>query len=153
MYSTYVHHSCLVFPVINVLCQSDQFVITDESTMARHYYPKSIAYFRIHSWCRKFQQVFGQVYSDMWASLVAHTKAKNQPAMQETWIQSLGQEDPLEKRMATHSSVLAWRIPWTEEPGGLVHGVKKRQTRLSNQHFHFQKDLLAYIIEKSQGRS
>ena len=39
--------------------------------------------------------------------------------MQETWVQSLGQEDPLEEVMATHSSVLAWRLPWTEEPGGL----------------------------------
>ena len=39
--------------------------------------------------------------------------------MQETWVQSLGQKDPLEKEMATHSSMLAWRIPWTEEPGGL----------------------------------
>ena len=45
--------------------------------------------------------------------------AKNPPAMQVTLVQSLGQEDPLEERMATHSSVLAWRIPWTEEPGGL----------------------------------
>ena len=45
--------------------------------------------------------------------------AKNQPAMQETWIQSLGWEDILEKGMATHSSIVAWRIPWTEEPGGL----------------------------------
>ena len=44
---------------------------------------------------------------------------KNVPAMQETWVSSLGPEDPLEKEMATHSSVLAWRIPWTEEPGGL----------------------------------
>ena len=44
---------------------------------------------------------------------------KNLPAMQETGVQSLGQEDPLEKEMATHSSILAWRIPWTEEPGGL----------------------------------
>ena len=44
---------------------------------------------------------------------------KNLPAMQETWVQSLGCEDPLEKGMATHSSILAWRIPWTEEPGGL----------------------------------
>ena len=44
---------------------------------------------------------------------------KNLPAMQETWVQSLGQEDPLEKGMATHSSILALRIPWTEEPGGL----------------------------------
>ena len=44
---------------------------------------------------------------------------KNLPAMQGTWVQSLGQEDPLEKGMAAHSSILAWRIPWTEEPGGL----------------------------------
>jgi len=44
---------------------------------------------------------------------------KNLPAMQETWVPSQGQEDPLEKEMATHSSSLSWRIPWTEEPGGL----------------------------------
>ena len=44
---------------------------------------------------------------------------KNLPAMQVTWVQSLGQEEPLEKRIATYSSILAWRIPWTEEPGGL----------------------------------
>ena len=44
---------------------------------------------------------------------------KNLPAMQDTRVQSLGQEDPLEKGMATHSSILAWEIPWTEEPGGL----------------------------------
>ena len=44
---------------------------------------------------------------------------KNLPAMQEAWVQSLGQEDPLEKGMATHSSILAWRILWTEEPGEL----------------------------------
>ena len=44
---------------------------------------------------------------------------KNQPAMQETWVQSLGWEDPLEKGMATHSSILVWRIPWTEEPNRL----------------------------------
>ena len=41
------------------------------------------------------------------------------PAMRETWVRSLGQEDPLEKEMATHSSILAWKIPWTEESGGL----------------------------------
>ena len=44
---------------------------------------------------------------------------KNPPAMQKTWIQSLGWKDPLEKGMATHSSILAWRIPWAEEPGRL----------------------------------
>ena len=46
-------------------------------------------------------------------------KVKRLPTMQETWVQSPGQEDPLEKEMATHSSILAWRIPRTEEPGGL----------------------------------
>ena len=50
--------------------------------------------------------------------LLAQT-VNNLPAIQETWVQSLGREDPLEKGMATHSSILAWRIPWTEEPGGL----------------------------------
>ena len=44
---------------------------------------------------------------------------KNLPAMQETWVRSLGREDPLEKGMATHSSILAWKIPWTQEPGRL----------------------------------
>ena len=49
---------------------------------------------------------------------VAHM-VKNLPAVQEPWVWSLGWEDPLERGMATHSSILAWRIPWTEEPGGL----------------------------------
>ena len=53
-----------------------------------------------------------------WASLVAQL-VKNLPAMWETWVQPLGCEDLLEKGMATHSSILAWEIPWTEEPGGL----------------------------------
>ena len=53
-----------------------------------------------------------------WASIVAQT-VKYLPAIQETWVWSLGWEDPLEKEMATHLSILAWRIPWTEEPGGL----------------------------------
>ena len=53
-----------------------------------------------------------------WASLMAQT-VKNLPAMQDTWVQSLAWEDPLEKGKATHSSILAWRIPWTKEPGRL----------------------------------
>ena len=57
---------------------------------------------------------------------------KNLPAMKETWVQSLGWEDPLEKGMATHSSVLAWRIPWTEKPGGLQSVGSQSPTRLSN---------------------
>jgi len=61
--------------------------------------------------------------------LVAKT-VRNLPAMQETWVSSLGWEEPLEQGTATHSSILAWRIPWTEEPG-----VAKSQTRLRNFHF------------------
>ena len=57
---------------------------------------------------------------------------KDLPAMQETQVQSLGGEDPLEKGMATHSSILAWRIPWTEEPGGLQSIGPQSQTGLSN---------------------
>ena len=57
---------------------------------------------------------------------------KNLPAIQETQVQSLDWEDPLEKGMATHSSILAWKIPWTWEPGGLQSkGLQKSQTRLS----------------------
>ena len=61
---------------------------------------------------------FGIWFPYLWTSLVAQ-RLKRLPAMRETWVQSLGQEDPLEKEMATHSSIIAWRTPWTEEPGGL----------------------------------
>ena len=54
---------------------------------------------------------------------------KNLPAMQETQIQSLGEEDPLEEGMATHSSILAWRIPWTEEPGRLYSPLGSQRIR------------------------
>ena len=58
---------------------------------------------------------------------------KKLPAMQETQVRSLGWEDPLEKEVATHSSILAWRIPWTEEPGrATVHGVPKSRTGLDD---------------------
>ena len=80
------------------------------------------------------------------------------PTMQETWVQSLGQEDLLEKEMATHSSLLAWKIPWMEEPGRLqsmgsglensmnriAHGVTKSQTQLSN----FTSLTLSKIIQR-----
>ena len=68
----------------------------------------------------------------LWRSLVAQM-VKNLPVVQETQIQPLGQEDPLEKGMATPSSILAWRILWTEDPGGLqVYRITKSQTQLSN---------------------
>ena len=67
--------------------------------------------------------------NQIWASLVAQM-VKNLPTMQETWVRSLGRENPQEKGKATHSSILAWRIPWTEKLG-----VAKSWTRLSNFHF------------------
>ena len=80
--------------------------------------------------CRSAGEGIGYPLQYSWASLVAQL-VKNPPAMSETWVWSLGWEDPLEKGNATHSRVLAWRIPWT-----VVHGITKRQTGLSD--FHFQ---------------
>ena len=74
------------------------------------------------------------IYADLmllWASLVA-LLVKNLPAMQETPVLFLGQEDTLEEGMATHSSLLAWRIPWTEEPGGLQAMGSQSQMQLSD---------------------
>ena len=64
-------------------------------------------------------------------------RLKRLPAMWETWVRSLGQEDPLEKEMATHSSILAWRIPWTEELGGLQSMGHKESDMTERLHFHF----------------
>ena len=58
---------------------------------------------------------------------LSHQGTQTLSVMQETQVRSLGLEDPLEKGMATYSNILAWRIPWTEEPGGLVHRVTKSQ--------------------------
>ena len=64
------------------------------------------------------RRIYSLVFIFFGASLVTQM-VKSLPAMQETWVQSLGQEDPLEKEMATLSRILAWRIPWMEEPGRL----------------------------------
>ena len=80
-----------------------------------------------------------------WASLVAQL-VTNPPAVWETWVCSLGWADPLEKGKATHSSILAWRIPWT------VHGVAKSWTGLSNFHFLGMKDEVLWPRIEGQGR-
>ena len=78
--------------------------------------------------------VIGEIYSYFWVASLVGQMVKNLPAMRQTWVLSLSQEDPLEKEMATHSSLLAWRIPWTEEPGKLYSpwGFKESDTRLSD---------------------
>ena len=74
-----------------------------------------------HSSFILLSQCLGQVeIAFSTASLVGVQMVKNLPAMQETGVQALGREDPLEKAMAIHSSICLWRIPWTEEPGGLL---------------------------------
>ena len=87
-------------------------------------------------------------------------RLKRLPPLQETRVQSLGWEDPLEKEMAIHSSTIAWKIPWTEEPGRLhvVHGVAKSRTRLSgftSLHFtlqlHVHKKIVDFAFHFSEG--
>ena len=72
----------------------------------------------IPGWGRSPGEGIGYPLQYSWASLVTQM-VKNPSVMWETWVQFLGWEDPLEEGMATHSSILAWRIPWTEEPSGL----------------------------------
>ena len=70
--------------------------------------------------------------------------SKESSSRLETWDQSLGWEDPLEEGMTTHSSILAWRIPWTEEPGGLQSMGSQSQTRLSDFHFSLSTKCLSW---------
>ena len=78
---------------------------------------------REHSIIHLFSLTPDSKWDQIWGCLVTHTlvaqRVKRLPAVRETQVQSLGWEDPLEKEMATHSSTLAWKIPWTEDPGGL----------------------------------
>ena len=79
---------------------------------------------------------------------------KNLTVMQETWVRSLGQEDPLEKGMATHSSILAWWSPWTEEPGGLqllipYGGCKESDMTEATEHTHAASHWFGFVVSKA----
>ena len=120
----------------NILCEP---CLTSSCIQLKHFIIYSIlfvTYFYVHvSPCIS---TFVLMFSTMlWASLVAQM-VKNLPAVQETQVQSLGQEDPLKKGMATHWSILAWRISWTEERGGLqfVRFQRVRHDWVTNT-FHF----------------
>ena len=93
-------HTCSPYLTVNIPHQSGAIATIEEPTLTHHYHLKPI------------------VYLLSWASLVAQM-VKNLPALWETGVWSLDLEDPLQKEMATHSSILAWKISWTEEPGGL----------------------------------
>ena len=77
-------------------------------------------------------------------------RLKRLPAMQETWVRSLGREDPLEKEMATHSSILAWRIPWMEEPGRLQSKGCKELDTTEQLHFIIYRRIEDVIWSKSE---
>ena len=89
------------------------------------------------------------IHIHVWASLVAQW-LKSLTAMQETRVQALGWEDPLEKKIATHSSTLAWKIPWTEKPGRptVFWGVAKSRTRLSDFTFTFKSYLMNGLLNE-----
>ena len=86
------------------------------------------------------------IRASLMAQLVNHL-----PVMQETWVWSLGREDPLEEGMATHSSILAWRIPWTEEAGGLqsTRSQESDTTKWLNHHPHHHLIKLTYSVKLS----
>ena len=74
-------------------------------------------------------------------------RLKRLPAMRETWVRSLGWEDPLEKEMATHSSTLAWKIPWIEQPGGLQFTGSAESNKTERFHFHFHlTKVLSFLV-------
>ena len=82
-----------------------------------------------------------QTFAKTWASLVAQ-RLKRLPAVWESWVRSLVWEDPLEKQMTTHSSIIAWRIPWTEEPGRSAGSQSDTTERL----YSFSHSLKSYLI-------
>ena len=89
-------------------------------------------------------QIFGPVYKFFRASLVTQM-VKNPPAMQQNWVRSLGWEDPLEESMLNHSSILAWKIPWTEEPGRL-QSMGSQGVRHNGATVHTHKSILWFSI-------
>ena len=88
-------------------------------------------------------------------SFPAGSEVSNLPAMQETWVQSPGHEDPREEEVATHSCILAWKIPWTEEPGGLQSRGSQRigDDLVTKEQNHTAKLLLNQILHSWSSRS
>ena len=133
--STYNHAS----EMYHITVTSIYIIIYDfNDFLYRYNYVNMVTYIILYTWNTNLHLQFcvPDLYNwlpteYLWDSPVAQT-VKNPPAMRETWVQSLGWEDPLEEGMATHSSILAWRIPWTEEPGRLQSMGSQRVRQLSD---------------------
>ena len=112
-------------------------------------FPLSLVRFPVVKWEKRSYYFISQ-FLRAEASLVAQ-RLKHLPAMQETRVQSLGREDPLEKEMATHSSILAWRIPWTEKPGRLqsTGSQRVRHDWVTSLHFRAEATLLCVLCGSS----
>ena len=121
-----------------------------------HIPPSCLAFSRHTQWPHTYMCGLLFIYTHTWASLVAQM-VKNPAAMRETWVQSLGWEDPLEKGTTTHSSILAWRIPWTEEPGGLQFMWLQRvrhdwATEQQQQYIFALSVFFCELLEEAKGR-
>ena len=115
---------CILFKILNIVSSNNK------STLQEYKYLLSPRFWGV--WERS--QIHTPPIWQLKASLVAPL-VKNRPAMQETPVWFLGREDPLKKGMATHSSILAWRVPWTEEPGGLQSMGSQSWTWPRDLHF------------------
>ena len=104
---------------------AEQKYVSDKSSTIFHLKSRKGSHFSFLSMNKVLVLELENFFTKFGASLVAPS-IKNLPAMQETQVQSLGWEDPMEERMATHFSTLAWRIPWPDEPGGLQPMRSKR---------------------------
>ena len=114
---------CILFKILNILS-------SNKSTLWEHKYLLPPRFWGV----REHSQINIPPIRQLKASLVAQL-VKNRPAMQETPVRFLGREDPLKKGMATHFSILAWRVPWTEEPGGLQSMGSQSWTQPRDFHF------------------
>ena len=144
-----MHHQGRIFPSQKADCAVDfqkawQCISLHAKVSGKHNQQSTQANSEVRNWKSSL--------SKSRASQVAQT-VKSLPAMQMPWVQSLGREDPLVKGMANHSSILAWEIPWTEEPEGLQFmGLQRvRHDWVTNTHTHRQDQTLLGLEGHSQG--